>query len=799
MKTLSKVLLLLYCVSCIVGCESIIGEYGDQSQQLDIIGTGSISPGNPKYIISNEESIFNGLEISVISSYTGPTFAFEISSGTIPDKTFNPHFTPLNEMLAISNGDRFSESTFFVKIPISTSEDEIPLVFAINNESNQLIPMPIVSSDNTSITFAAKQFSQAYFTNDLKSGPGIQIVDVTRFIIGTYPLSVLEEVMQTGSIKVGFKPGVDDWEFENLGTFMEPAGNCAGHCLSSLFYYDYKVWANQVGLNGLYDSDSKIWQDNSLGLRLVSEVQKDCMVIATNSHWDDFVLNSPGSTVEDYYNQYHQDALQTIALQLLITDLPLYAEISEKNSVSNLHAVLITGIDLLGHRIFVADPNFPGDQNRTVIIKDDGYIDYLSGKSSDSETVTYERLLCLGYSSISNWKIVADYWRNLLDGSIGDNSFPTCSYSVTFDPGSSPATTTALGVNDKNWIGSLSVSRKDTIIRIDCQVNKQDGGFMDSYLWIRKGDEWIAYSKLDESFVDLDLEGLQLYNSTIGIFVSTEMIEDGKRTGSEWIDFKWMKISEMTLEPAKASGKVNEELTWEVTLGDAPQNVRFEWDFGDGTGIEEILNSNVASHIFSELGEYYLMVKAHNNDNNELIGVTTGITIIENAIDDAVVDMYMTDATWRLTDDDGSRLVDDYMDIHPVFDSYLSENTFVDGEYKCVWNDVQSELGIINGEMIITLFGEPQKINIHIEQHITKDGVIKEYQVDYNAGIPLDYIEQTPTLDVESHVFNIIGDDLSGVQLKYKESYQNYASIYEFVSGKCEWFVVSLFYYLETK
>ncbi|MBK7303284.1 MAG: hypothetical protein IPI90_08535 [Saprospiraceae bacterium] len=35
----------------------------------------------------------------------------------------------------------------------------------------------------------------------------------------------------------GFRPGIDDWEYPNQGSYIDLEGHCAGQSLTAMWYY----------------------------------------------------------------------------------------------------------------------------------------------------------------------------------------------------------------------------------------------------------------------------------------------------------------------------------------------------------------------------------------------------------------------------------------------------------------------------------------------------------------------------------------------------------------------------------
>ncbi len=618
-----------FIAACLItaACDSIVENYGiEKNGDFVEIGSGTISTGNHGINVTSEQSDFNGLEIYVNEGYSGPDVEFEIYAGDLPGSFQNNSFIPVDEILRIKNGGEFSNNTFFIQIPVTSSENEMPVAFAYNETTESLEPLAVVDYDNSSITIAARSFIQTTFSSDLKTSYTTEIMDYASIIVGTIAVSTIEN---NSTIMSDFIPGKDDWEFDNNGSIMEPGGNCAGMVLSSLFYYDFKEWANQVELSSLYDREEQLWEDNTLGIRLVSEVQKETGSIAVAGIWNDFFNRKPYAAPGDFYDEYHKIAYNNAIAQLLVTKRPIYTEVWPKNTLTDGHAVLIIGINRQDSVLYIADPNFEG-ATRTAEIKPDGYFDYISGiNAREADNILYERFICLGFQQMANWKLLADLWRQLDQGTIGDQRFPGCDYQVTFNPGQEDESTTSLPEMDKNWLDPLSVSRENITVRIKCEVTDKSNNSVASNIWIWEDSKWILKSARDRNFIDLDLEVFDLYNSTIGIYISRPATVDNTPT-NEWVDFKWLNISDISISPKELAGKTQTEYSWEVSLSDPPANTRFEWNFGDGSETMIIRNKTTASHTYTQEGVFPILLRAFDDDTDKPFGVAAGIANISN-------------------------------------------------------------------------------------------------------------------------------------------------------------------------
>jgi hypothetical protein len=114
----------------------------------------------------------------------------------------------------------------------------------------------------------------------------------------------IDEELLKDPVDSKFKHGVDDWQFVNYGSVVEPRGHCSGQCLSALYYYDQKSIPDENNkkkpdLYGLYDNDGNpdfktpdFQWDDELAYKLCSMIHKK--VNWDNMHyWGDLQKNIP--------------------------------------------------------------------------------------------------------------------------------------------------------------------------------------------------------------------------------------------------------------------------------------------------------------------------------------------------------------------------------------------------------------------------------------------------------------------------------------------------------------------------
>ena len=160
----------------------------------------------------------------------------------------------------------------FIRVPVNVPTGDFAMGFYYDATTKQLEGMPLLSSDTDSITVGAMHFSDFF-------------------------ISMISKTLLSKDIDSGFRPGIDDWEFTNYGSYITPEGECEGQSLTALWYYDTQPDGQDLCLYGRYDNNGNqpatpdFWQDDSSGYRFVSVAQAD---IDTGTFANNFWLNLGG-------------------------------------------------------------------------------------------------------------------------------------------------------------------------------------------------------------------------------------------------------------------------------------------------------------------------------------------------------------------------------------------------------------------------------------------------------------------------------------------------------------------------
>lgn len=121
-----------------------------------------------------------------------------------------------------------------------------------------------------------------------------------------------------------------------------------------------------------------------------------------------------------------------IKYAMRLQEVPQYLEIESFDANGQFvsgHAIIAYRFD--GNRIYVIDPNYPGQVDRFIELRD-GRIQPYSSAATAADAVAgrgqrYTRFYMIGLSAIYDWQKIADLWRQLDERTVGNSLFPDSS------------------------------------------------------------------------------------------------------------------------------------------------------------------------------------------------------------------------------------------------------------------------------------------------------------------------------------------------------------------------------------
>jgi hypothetical protein len=399
--------------------------YPDISQPHPPIRTGDINTGTKvqetsqtinsaggMVAVSKSGDPLDGFVIDVPStSYSGNT-AFTVSSAPIKTQSFGSDITPISPMIFVDNGGTYSNDLMYVRVPVKVTAGDFAMGFYYDSTTKQLEGMPLISIDADSVTVGTRHFSDFF-------------------------ISEISDTLLNGNIDSGFRPGVDDWQFTNYGSYIAQGGHCEGQSLTALWYYCTQPAGANARLYGRYDNNGNqpatpaLWQDDSWGYRFASVVQEDIdgssfanlmwyhlggkmMQKDANGVWQE--VDGPGIGDEATWESF--------AYSIKVTKEPQLVCIRDDSGGG--HAMIVYGIS--DGNLLVADPNYPGNTERVIKYSDGEFEPYNSGANADAiakgKGTEYTTIQYFAKSTVLSWAMIAERWTQFQNGTIGNDKFP---------------------------------------------------------------------------------------------------------------------------------------------------------------------------------------------------------------------------------------------------------------------------------------------------------------------------------------------------------------------------------------
>ncbi|MFA5007238.1 MAG: zinc ribbon domain-containing protein [Candidatus Izemoplasmatales bacterium] len=482
-------LLLLIVILALIGPPG--GDPGLTLGDALVVGEETIPDGGGAITIDADGSAVDGMVLSVPGDAYEDPLDVVVSTREILEHDFGAEFTPITPLIEVDNGGGFAAAPMTLTIPIEIAEDEFAMGFFYEEATGTLEAMPIKDLTPTSITVLTNHFSEVVVAK-------IAIAELRR-------LTSAPDAADTG-----FRPGVDDWQFTNYGSFLAPGGHCAGQALTMAWYYsERKLGAGDPALYGRFDNDGRgstpgLWVDDADAYRFASVVQSRLDFNADAFH-EYIALGDRGDELVFYAFGY----------AMLVTGEPqlmaIYAHDELDNRISG-HAILAYRLEQ--NLIYVADPNYPGMADRTVEFAETflplHFLPYSSGDNAraiaDDGALQYDEIVFVGRSALIDMDAIAAEYDRMLSGTVGEDDFPTLAFEYLSAYDADPDRQEWTALSDSVTLGvsynaTMPCELQDTI------VVAATAGHPDAVYTLYRGDEVVEgpYLPNDDGYVYFEI------------------------------------------------------------------------------------------------------------------------------------------------------------------------------------------------------------------------------------------------------------------------------------------------------
>ncbi|MBI5730042.1 MAG: PKD domain-containing protein [Ignavibacteriales bacterium] len=574
------------------------------------ITTQTIGTGGGTITVNKPNDPLNGLTVTIQPNSFTQAQTIKISSAPITSHQLGQYFNPLTPMIKITYQGGFSDKTMRIKVPITLSAGKFAMGFFYNEQTGKLEGIPIEELASDHITIATK-----YFSPNTNQSLGKR---TSTDIVGDLVVGFIDESVLTSQtiIDTGFKPGVDDWEFINYGSYIEPDGICAGMSLTAMWYYLERKSTDGT-LFHKYDlfndktQPGKLWQDNPKGYRFASAIQSD--------------LNWDARATEKLFQQ--GDPVLTwkaFALSMLLTKEPQYVGLRSTTNIG--HAVVAYQMNYQTGDLQVSDPNYPAGYQkngttigRTIKFIGNKFNPFSASLNADAGALVFDTVYYFGKTTMINWDKFRTRWTEVSAGTIGNDKFPTYKLYIGKVGGNELADNYILN-SDTLTVLCRSTDNTEYLLGTD---------FLQLfYIFDQNGNQLVRAGSTTKGVAKIKLG---LGTTKLGFYICGA--KNGK--AENYVDFKWINVNRlgMTIDPNPLNGDINKEYTFTANVqGTPPTNAnKYVWNFGDGSQDVTVTGNNTAKHTFTTSGSFTVSVKLFDNTtNNVVISAASTVNILSS-------------------------------------------------------------------------------------------------------------------------------------------------------------------------
>lgn len=536
-----------------------------------------VTPQGGSFTLNQPNSPINGMVLGVPPGSYSDNRNFKISYAPIIKHSFGEAFNPLTPMIKIDNGGAYADEIMEVTIPVTVPADSFAMGFIYDEKTKTMEGLPTLAQDDDSITIGTRHFT-----------------DIV--------ISYIPEVLLKKDIDSGYRPGIDDWQFTNRGSYIAKGGHCTGQSMTSMWYYEVQPDGKDLTLyerydnNGIKPATPDLWQDDSMGYRFSSVV------------WKEMDWGSWGRKMtEKYAAKIDAATFKMFQYAMQFTGQPQMTEIWN-TPVGGGHAMVVYRV--FQNNLYIADPNYPGNTDRRIEYKDGKFLPYNSGENEEEiakgNGKAYDSITYVAKTSLTDWNSLSTHWAELKAGTVGNGTFPN--YKIVYKD--------ADGNYSELMDGFIS---SEKLIAITTSSGTPDTG---CYVF-RDGVQlkWDAKGNYD----------LNPGVNKLGIYV-IGMVDAKDKNGNsikvaKFIDFKYLNViyGALTIDPPALDGEIDTSYSFTAKMDAPPANAVYDWYF-NGAPVQKGTSKTLVRS-FPTTGYYTISVKLLDSAGKEILEAQSNISI----------------------------------------------------------------------------------------------------------------------------------------------------------------------------
>ncbi len=579
----------------------------------------SVGVAGGSVVVNLPGDSLDGLSVTVPSGALTSTQTITVTATSLKTNPFGANFHPLSPLIRIAGISGYAQDIIQVSIPIHKKSGDFAMAFLYNETTKKLEGLPLIALSDTSVTAGTRILSAEGGLAKKTSGASTQsLVDL---VVSSFTESALAG---SGIISTSFHPGVDDWEFVNYGSYLSPDGNCAGQTITSMWYWYEVKLAGGIPLYHGYDrvkSNDAFWQDNPSGYRFASVIQADL-------NWDG-LQRTLWKNVRDYLPPL---SYRAFAAAMLVTGEPQYAGVYSPKDLGG-HALVAYKMDYANGKIWVADPNFPGNTNRYFTFSDSIFQPYFSALNAADPGINFTQIGYFAKTAYIDWDKITARYGEFTDKTIGGNAPHAFPHAVVWRLDSDSG-----ALADSAIVGSDTLPVQNRCA--DCGAYLNAGGATHAQFMTVFDSEGTAVDSVGPPVKSRAAVVLNLVPglNTVGFYLTGDQQTGTDSVGNgvfshDYVNFVWRDIfyKKMDIEPQDTNTQTNAPLTLTAhCYGVFPKTWHMEWSIQDTGGIRDTILFSPDSSVkktWPVAGRYTVLCKLMDDVSGKLF--TADSTVVQ--------------------------------------------------------------------------------------------------------------------------------------------------------------------------
>lgn len=528
----------------------------------------SIGSGGGMVTVNQPGSPIHGMTIQVPAGAYASGQTFSISHSSTAGLTAPPGMTPAGRQIRIVPTDlSLSSEPIRLTVPMTVPAGQVGMLLARDPATGRMVVLPTVSQTATSVTAVLGHFNGALLmAGQPGSAPqGVSATDGGGGMV-VVPTLVLASDLDKDR-DTGFKPGVDDWEFESITTTVLAPEQfvSSGSVGTQNWYFQHRKAAGALWKR--FQEAADVALSNRLGLRWSAVAMKDVFwpVVATADK-----LLAPAGATPMVAVQSFRSAQASLMANPTEPQFGLLAN----DQVTVAVTVFRSGAGVL----HVTHPTNPG---AALILQFSA--SGMTPVQVSEITQPFTDFLLIQPSLFTNQAPLAGQYNAVLAGTIGNTSWPT--YDLRLAWGNTPPESAVL--TDDNFF-VFGPDQPEVVVYADCLscpgVERPahlpaPGPRVAGFDYFEREDGiWQKKNLAGDLPKSVGVAPPNPGTFTMGLVVYGGVLGTNTGIWMDWVTRAGRRVGG-TISPAASTQLVGEDITFTAALPNLPGNVEYKWTY----------------------------------------------------------------------------------------------------------------------------------------------------------------------------------------------------------------------------